>query len=68
MKVRELIRHLLEADLDSDVSAINVNDPTDEFTSTSDIASDVTSVVDLDGMVAVYYIGDRPRPVDDDES
>lgn len=71
MKARELIRHLLEIDnLDSEVRAINVNDPQDEFISPADIGGPFTSVVVLDDTTAaVYYIGTKParRANDEDE-
>lgn len=69
MKVRELIRHLLEVEnIDGEIRAINVNDPQDEFMGAGESpGAPLTSVVDVgDGLVAVYYIGPKPRVVDDE--
>lgn len=67
MLVRELIRHLLEMPMDSEIQCININDARDEFSDTSEIVADITSVGEFDdNLSAIYYIGDK-RPSEDDD-
>lgn len=68
MKVRELIRNLLEVEnLDTPVRAINVNDNKDEFDTPGDPGFPLTSIVDLgDSNIALYFVGDKPSIPSDD--
>lgn len=67
MKIRELIRHLLEVEnIDAQAMAINVHDPRDE--TQEDVGREITSVADIDGdSVALYFIGDKPKPPSDED-
>lgn len=65
MRVRQLINHLLECNLQADVVVINKNDPGDEFTIPS--GPSVIDAMDLDSdRVVLYYAGPAPE-LDDAE-
>lgn len=66
MNVRTLIIHLLDTELDAEVSCININDPHDEFAETSDKTASLQSIADNgDAGVSLYYLGDRQKPEED---
>jgi len=69
MKVRELMRHLLELDPENEVRCINRNDQRNEFDDSleTSVGDDITSVVELSDGTAIYYVGARIGADDEDD-
>ena len=69
MKVRELLKLLVDQDMDAEIQCINVNDARDEFSEDIDAAkADITSVGEVDeGTVFIYYIGEMPKNMEEDD-
>lgn len=65
MRVRSLIKLLMDCEMDAEVVAVNKNDTGDEFMNPSDVAKLVTDAMNLDdGSVVIYFAGE-PTVSDD---
>lgn len=66
MRVKNLIKLLLDLDMEADVIVVNKNDNADEFMNPQDVGKLVTDALALDdGAVVIYYAGDTPEASDD---
>ncbi len=63
MRVKNLIKLLLDLPMEADVLVVNKNEPSDEFMNPMDVGKLVTDAMELDdGTVCIYYAGDMPSP------
>jgi hypothetical protein len=69
MRVKNLIKLLLDLPMDADVIVVNKNDNQDEFMNPGSVGKLVTDAIQLDdGSCCIYYAGDVPADeVDADE-
>jgi len=68
MRVKNLVKLLLDLPMDAEVIVVNKNAADDEFMDPASVGKLVTDAIELDdGSACIYYAGDTPAADSDSE-